>query len=164
MAANSHIEWTEATWNPVTGCTKVSAGCKNCYAERLALRLQAMGNPRYRNGFKITVHEDLVELPKRWRESRLIFVNSMSDLFHEQVPLEFIQRVFATMRACSQHTFQILTKRSGRLKMLAPKSIGRPMSGWALASRIHGFCRASMIYEKSLPLFAFFLANLLSVR
>ncbi len=129
MAANSHIECTEATWNPVTGCTKVSAGYKNCYAERLALRLQAMGNPRYRNGFKITVHEDLVELPKRWRESRLIFVNSMSDLFHEQVPLEFIQRVFATMRACSQHTFQILTKRSGRLKMLAPK-IDWPANVW----------------------------------
>ena len=101
MAANSHIEWTEATWNPVTGCTKVSAGCKNCYAERLASRLQAMDNPRYRNGFRVTLHQDLIDLPKRWREPRLIFVNSMSDLFHEQVPLEFIQRVFATMRACS---------------------------------------------------------------
>ena len=97
MAANSHIEWTQATWNPVTGCTKISAGCKNCYAERLAFRLQAMSNPRYRNGFKVTLHEDLIDLPKRWREPRLIFVNSMSDLFHEQVPLEFIQRVFATM-------------------------------------------------------------------
>ena len=129
MADHSHIEWTEATWNPVTGCTKVSAGCKNCYAERLALRLQAMGNPRYRNGFTITLHEDLIGLPKRWREPRLIFVNSMSDLFHEQVPLEFIQRVFATMRACSQHTFQILTKRSGRLKMLAPK-IDWPANVW----------------------------------
>src|SRR6266496_4443729 len=129
MAANSHIEWTEATWNPVTGCTKVSAGCKNCYAERLAFRLHAMGNPRYRNGFKITLHEDLIDLPKRWREPRLIFVNSMSDLFHEQVPLEFIQRVFATMRACSQHTFQILTKRSGRLTSLARK-IDWPVNVW----------------------------------
>src|SRR5437899_7358500 len=93
MAANSHIEWTEATWNPVTGCTKVSAGCKNCYAERLAFRLQAMGNPRYVNGFSVTLHADLVDLPKRWREPRLIFVNSMSDLFREQVPLDFVRRL-----------------------------------------------------------------------
>jgi protein gp37 len=129
MATNSSIEWTEATWNPVTGCTKVSAGCKNCYAERLALRLQAMGNARYRNGFNVTLHEDLVDLPKRWREPRLIFVNSMSDLFHERVPLEFIQRVFATMRMCPQHTFQILTKRSVRLRTLAPK-IDWPPNVW----------------------------------
>lgn len=121
MANHSNIEWTEATWNPVTGCTKVSAGCKNCYAERLAFRLQAMGNPRYRNGFKVTLHEDVIDLPKRWREPRLIFVNSMSDLFHEQVPLEFIRRVFATMRACPQQTFQILTKRSQRLKAVGSK-------------------------------------------
>ncbi len=119
MADRSHIEWTQATWNPVTGCSKVSAGCKNCYAERLAARLQAMGNARYRNGFKVTLHPDLIALPKRWREPRLIFVNSMSDLFHEQVPVEFIQRVFATMEACPQHTFQILTKRSTRLRRLA---------------------------------------------
>jgi protein gp37 len=129
MAAKSDIEWTEATWNPVTGCTKVSAGCKNCYAERLALRLQAMRNPRYHNGFKVTLHQDLIDLPKAWREPRLIFVNSMSDLFHEQVPLEFIQRVFATMRTCPQHTFQILTKRSGRLTSLAPK-IDWPANVW----------------------------------
>jgi protein gp37 len=119
MADRSKIEWTEATWNPVTGCSKVSAGCKNCYAERLAARLQAMGNGRYRNGFKLTLHPDLVELPKRWREPRLVFVNSMSDLFHEQVPEEFIRRVFVTMRDCPQHTFQILTKRSARLRALA---------------------------------------------
>jgi len=129
MAVKSRIEWTEATWNPVTGCSKISAGCKNCYAERLALRLQAMGNPRYRNGFEVTLHEDLIELPKRWGEPRLIFVNSMSDLFHEQVPLEFIQRVFDTMRECSQHTFQILTKRSVRLRSLAPK-IDWPPNVW----------------------------------
>jgi protein gp37 len=119
MANQSNIEWTEATWNPITGCSKVSAGCKNCYAERLASRLQAMRNPRYRNGFKVTLHHDLVELPKHWREPRLIFVNSMSDLFHEQVPLEFIQDLFATMRACPQHTFQILTKRNERLRRVA---------------------------------------------
>jgi protein gp37 len=121
MGDNSKIEWTEATWNPVTGCSKVSAGCKNCYAERLAKRLQAMGSARYRNGFKVTLHPDLIELPKRWREPRLIFVNSMSDLFHEQVPLEFIRRVFTAMRDCPQHTFQILTKRSSRLRELAPE-------------------------------------------
>lgn len=119
MANQSNIEWTEATWNPVTGCSKISAGCKNCYAERLAARLRAMGNPRYVNGFKVTLHEDLADLPKRWREPRLIFVNSMSDLFHEQVPLEFIQQLFATMRECPQHTFQVLTKRSERLRTVA---------------------------------------------
>lgn len=120
MADKSSIEWTEATWNPVTGCSKVSAGCKFCYAERMAKRLQAMGLRRYRNGFRVTLHPDLIELPKHWREPRLVFVNSMSDLFHEQVPLQFIQKVFATMRDCPQHTFQILTKRSQRLRELAP--------------------------------------------
>jgi protein gp37 len=129
MAERSNIEWTEATWNPVTGCSKVSAGCKNCYAERLALRLQAMGNARYRNGFKVTLHHDLIELPKRWREPRLIFVNSMSDLFHERVPLDFIQRVFSTMRACPHHTFQILTKRSSRLREFAPE-LDWPANVW----------------------------------
>jgi protein gp37 len=129
MAANSHIEWTEATWNPVTGCTKVSAGCKHCYAERMAGRLHAMGNPRYKNGFRITLHHDLVDLPKQWKTPRLIFVNSMSDLFHPDVPLEFIQQVFATMAECSQHTFQILTKRSERLRQLAPE-IDWPGNVW----------------------------------
>ncbi len=129
MAANSHIEWTEATWNPVTGCTKVSAGCKNCYAERLALRLQAMGNPRYANGFRLTMHEDVVDLPRSWSAGRMIFVNSMSDLFHRDVPLEFIQRVFQTMRDCPQHTFQILTKRSDRLRQLAAQ-IDWPANVW----------------------------------
>jgi protein gp37 len=129
MAANSHIEWTEATWNPVTGCTKVSAGCKNCYAERLALRLQAMGNHRYANGFRLTMHDDVVDLPKSWRIPRMIFVNSMSDLFHRDVPLEFIHRVFATMRNCSQHTFQILTKRSERLRSVAAQ-IDWPPNVW----------------------------------
>jgi protein gp37 len=120
MAEHSTIEWTEATWNPVTGCSKVSTGCKHCYAERLARRLQAMGALRYRNGFTVTLHPAVLDLPKRWRRPRMVFVNSMSDLFHESVPLEFIQRVFATMRACPQHTFQVLTKRSARLRDLAP--------------------------------------------
>jgi protein gp37 len=118
MATVSTIEWTEMTWNPVTGCLKVSQGCKHCYAERMAKRLHAMGAVRYRNGFEPTLHEDLVDLPKRWKKPRVIFVNSMSDLFQEDVPDDFIRRVFATMRACRQHTFQILTKRSDRLKKL----------------------------------------------
>jgi protein gp37 len=120
MAERSTIEWTEATWNPVTGCSKVSTGCKHCYAERLAHRLQAMGSVRYRNGFAVTLHPAVLDLPQRWRRPRMIFVNSMSDLFHESVPPEFIQRVFATMRDCPQHTFQVLTKRSARLRDLAP--------------------------------------------
>jgi protein gp37 len=115
MANSSGIEWTEATWNPITGCTKVSLGCKNCYAERMAHRLQAMGNPNYANGFSLTVHEHSLEIPLRWKKPRMIFVNSMSDLFHQEVPLEFIQRVFEVMRQASWHTYQILTKRSGRL-------------------------------------------------
>ena len=119
MAQNSSIEWTEATWNPVTGCTKISPGCKFCYAERMALRLKAMGQPRYRDGFKVTLQDDLVELPLKWREPRMIFVNSMSDLFHRDIPVEFIQRCFETMRKASQHTFQILTKRPERVAELA---------------------------------------------
>src|SRR3954471_10142120 len=118
MADKSHIEWTEATWNPVTGCTKISAGCKNCYAERLALRLQAMGNRRYLRGFRVTLHEDVVDLPRTWKKPRRIFVNSMSDLFHPDVPLWFILRVFQTMVECPQHTFQVLTKRSDRVRKL----------------------------------------------
>ena len=119
MADRSSIEWTESTWNPVTGCSKVSEGCKHCYAERMARRLKAMGNARYVNGFNVTLHEDVLDAPRRWRSPRVIFVNSMSDLFHEDVPTEFIQRVFRTMNECPQHTFQILTKRSKRLKSLA---------------------------------------------
>lgn len=119
MAEHSSIEWTEATWNPVTGCTKVSPGCDNCYAERLARRLQAMGNPRYRNGFEVTLHEDQLTLPFRWRQPKLVFVNSMSDLFHPKVPTDFIQRVFEVMAQVERHTFQVLTKRPKRVAALA---------------------------------------------
>jgi len=115
VAARSAIEWTHSTWNPVTGCTKVSAGCKNCYAERMALRLKAMGQPNYRNGFEVTLHEHVLETPLKWRSPQLVFVNSMSDLFHENVPLEFIHEVFAIMNRADQHIYQILTKRSARL-------------------------------------------------
>jgi protein gp37 len=117
----SAIEWTDATWNPVTGCTKVSPGCKHCYAERLAERLQAMGNRRYQNGFRLTLHPDQLTLPLRWREPRRIFVNSMSDLFHEAVPDDFIMRAFEIMGRAHWHVFQVLTKRAQRLAELAPK-------------------------------------------
>jgi protein gp37 len=126
MAGNSSIEWTEATWNPVTGCNKVSQGCKHCYAERMAKRLVAMGNPRYVNGFNVTLHHDLIDLPLRWKKPRKVFVNSMSDLFHEEVPLEFIQKVFQTMVDTPHNTYQILTKRSKRLAELAPFLPWRP--------------------------------------
>jgi protein gp37 len=107
------------TWNPVTGCTKISPGCKHCYAETMAKRLLSMGSPRYPNGFAVTLQEDLVDLPRRWRTPRKVFVNSMSDLFHSSVPAAFIQRVFQTMNECSQHQFQILTKRPERTLQLA---------------------------------------------
>lgn len=115
MAVGSSIEWTESTWNPLTGCTKLSPGCKHCYAERMALRLQAMGQPNYVNGFRLTLHEHALELPLRWKKPQVIFVNSMSDLFHRQVPLEYIQKVFDVMNRAHWHTFQVLTKRSARM-------------------------------------------------
>jgi protein gp37 len=119
--ARSSIEWTEMTWNPVTGCTKVSPGCKHCYAERLAARLQAMGNRRYHNGFTVTLHHDQLGLPLRWGQPKTIFVNSMSDLFHEEIPEEFIRRVFDVMNQADRHIFQVLTKRADRLAEFAPR-------------------------------------------
>jgi protein gp37 len=118
MAQGSSIEWTEATWNPVTGCTKISPGCKHCYAERMAERLQAMGQPNYKNGFDLTLQPQMLELPLRWRTPQTIFVNSMSDLFHDDVPLAYIQRVFDVMRRAHWHRFQVLTKRASRLAEL----------------------------------------------
>ncbi len=120
MATKSRIEWTESTWNPVTGCTKISLGCKNCYAERMAKRLQAMGQPNYAKGFSLSVHPHVVETPLTWKTPQVIFVNSMSDLFHKEVPLKFIHRVFDVMNQASMHQFQVLTKRSGRLLQLDP--------------------------------------------
>ena len=120
MSNQTGIEWTDATWNPVTGCTKISPGCKHCYAERLAHRLKAMGNPRYRNGFSVTLQPDQVTLPLRWRRPKRIFVNSMSDLFHEKVPDHYIHSIFEVMAQADWHIFQILTKRSHRLVKLAP--------------------------------------------
>ena len=121
MARISSIEWTDITWNPVTGCTKLSAGCKNCYAERMAKRLKAMRSARYANGFKVTLHEEALNEPYGWKKPRTVFVNSMSDLFHPDVPFEFIEKVFETMINTPRHNYQILTKRSERLAELAPK-------------------------------------------
>ena len=118
MATQSTIEWTEITWNPVTGCTKISHGCKLCYAERMSKRLQAMGVHKYRDGFSITVHESTLTDPLNWKRPRLVFVNSMSDLFHKSVPSSFIEAVFETMNRASRHTFQVLTKRPRRVASL----------------------------------------------
>lgn len=119
MARKSKIEWTESTWNPVTGCTKTSIGCRNCYAERMALRLKAAGSPNYANGFRVTPHPHALEIPLRWRLPRIIFVNSMSDLFHRDVSFDFISKVFNIMCQASHHRFQVLTKRSHRLLQLS---------------------------------------------
>lgn len=115
MGDNSSIGWTDSTWNPVTGCTKVSPGCRNCYAERLALRLRSMGVQKYSNGFEPTIHEDALKQPLHWRRPRMIFVNSMSDLFHEGLPFDFIRRCFKVMNDADWHTYQILTKRPSRM-------------------------------------------------
>ena len=115
MATKSSIEWTEATWNPVTGCTKISPGCKHCYAERMSKRLKAMGNRSYANGFELTLQPHMLGVPLRWKKPQMIFVNSMSDLFHKDVPLDYIQQVFEVMKKAHWHTYQILTKRSDRL-------------------------------------------------
>jgi protein gp37 len=126
MAAKSSIEWTEATWNPLTGCTKISPGCKHCYAARMALRLQAMGQPNYANGFNLTLHESLLELPCKWKQPKTIFVNSMSDLFHRDVPLEFVLKAFDVMCRADWHRYQILTKRSDRLLEFSPSLPWKP--------------------------------------
>lgn len=129
MAHGSSIEWTESTWNPVTGCNKISPGCKHCYAERMAVRLQAMGQPNYKNGFKLTLQPQMLELPLQWKKPQTIFVNSMSDLFHKEVPLEYIQRVFDVMRRAYWHRFQVLTKRADRLAELSSE-IDWPENVW----------------------------------
>ena len=121
MAGKTSIEWTECSWNPITGCTKISEGCRNCYAARMAHRLKAMGNIRYENEFEVTIHEDLIDKPLHWKKPKRIFVNSMSDLFHKDIPDEVIIRIFQTMNKANWHTFQILTKRSDRLAALSKK-------------------------------------------
>ncbi|MGD1156612.1 MAG: phage Gp37/Gp68 family protein [Terriglobia bacterium] len=126
MGQASAIEWTESTWNPLTGCTKVSPGCKHCYAERMALRLQTMGQPNYARGFQLAMHENALELPVKWKKPQTIFVNSMSDLFHDEVPVEFIANVFDVMCRADWHRYQLLTKRSGRLLELSPSLPWKP--------------------------------------
>lgn len=123
MGAKTGIQWTEATWNPLTGCTQISPGCANCYAKILSNRLHAMGNPRYKNKFELTLHPDLLDLPLRWKSPRTIFVNSMSDLFHEDVPFDYIKRVFEVMNKANWHRFQILTKRHERLAEIAARNV-----------------------------------------
>lgn len=127
--AQSAIEWTESTWNPVTGCTKISPGCKYCYAEVMARRLKAMGQTNYRNGFQLTLQEHMLERPLLWKKPQIIFVNSMSDLFHKDVPLDFIQQVFGVMRRANWHQFQVLTKRAERLEEVSP-AIDWPGNVW----------------------------------
>lgn len=138
MADRSAIEWTEATWNPTTGCDRISAGCDNCYALTLSRRLKAMGSAKYQTdgdprtsgpGFGVAVHADALEIPRRWREPRLVFVNSMSDLFHARVPLSYVQQVFDVMRETPRHTYQLLTKRAARLAKVAPQ-IDWPSNVW----------------------------------
>ncbi len=118
--SKSSIEWTESTWNPLTGCNKISPGCKHCYAERMAKRLKGMGVAKYQNGFQLTLHEESLEEPLKWTKPQMIFVNSMSDLFHKDVPLEFIQEIFDVIRRAHWHNFQLLTKRAERLSEIDP--------------------------------------------
>ena len=129
MGLKSSIEWTESTWNPVTGCTKISTGCKYCYAERMAKRLQAMGQPNYARGFHVSLHNHALSVPMMWKKPQMVFVNSMSDLFHDKVPLEFIQKVFDVMRLAKKHTFQVLTKRATRLEQLG-RNLHWPSNVW----------------------------------
>lgn len=143
MGHRSHIEWTDATWNPVTGCTKVSQACKHCYAERMARRLQAMGSPRYARGFQVTLHPDLLAQPFHWVRPRRIFVNSMSDVFHPDVPDGFIAEIFAVMQQTPRHTYQVLTKRPERLAQLASRLpfppnvwVGTSVESQAVLSRV----------------------------
>jgi protein gp37 len=126
MPTKSSIEWTQSTWNPVTGCSKISPGCKHCYAERMATRLKAMGQPSYRNGFEVTLQRHALEVPLRWKKPQVIFVNSMSDLFHDEVPTDYILEVFDVMTRADWHQYQILTKRPERLLQLDKSLPWRP--------------------------------------
>lgn len=129
MRRFSHIDWTHVTWNPVTGCSKVSAGCEHCYAERMARRLQAMGVAKYRNGFNVTLHPEVLEEPLKWTKPQVVFVNSMSDLFHEEIPFDYLKSIFDVMRRAEQHVFQVLTKRARLLAAIAPR-LDWPANVW----------------------------------
>ena len=160
--ANTKIEWTESTWNPTTGCTKTSAGCSNCYAERMAKRLQAMGLSKYSNGFKITMHDDCLSEPYNWKRPKMIFVNSMSDLFHEDIPFKFIEKVFTVMNENPQHIFQILTKRAdllleynSKLNWTSNIWMGVTVENLKAKTRIN-------LLRRQMPLLSFFPASLYS--
>lgn len=148
--ANSKIEWTESTWNPVTGCTKISSGCLNCYAERMAKRLFAMKQANYANGFEVTLHPHVLEHPLKWKKPQVIFVNSMSDLFHEKVPLEFIQQIFNVMKRANWHTFQVLTKRAERMAELAPL-LNWPDNLWMGVTVEDSDCAYRIDYLRNIP-------------
>lgn len=161
MGDKSGIEWTDATWNPVTGCTPISAGCDHCYAEILALRLKRMGHDKYRNGFEVTLHPQILDQPKRWRTPRRIFVNSMSDLFHARVPREFVLRVWGVMEDCQDHIFQVLTKRPERMARFtaeypAPSNVwlGTSVEDERVVQRIDRLreCRAEIRFLSCEPL------------
>lgn len=124
--ATSKIEWTQMSWNPTTGCSKISIGCQNCYAEKMALRLKAMGLKKYKNGFNLTLHPESLNIPYTWKKNKIIFVNSMSDLFHEEIPLDYIKKVFQVMNNCRQHIFQVLTKRADILLKYSKKLFWTP--------------------------------------
>ncbi|MFC2143068.1 DUF5131 family protein [Candidatus Aenigmatarchaeota archaeon] len=136
MAEKSSIEWTDSTWNPTTGCTKVSSGCANCYAERLAFRLHKIGVKKYRNRFRLTIHKDVISMPLKWKVPKTIFVNSMSDLFHKDVSYDFIKRVFDVMKEAHWHTFQLLTKRPERMLEFTKKYYKKPISNLWLGTSI----------------------------
>ncbi len=129
MSTKSKIEWTEQTWNPATGCTKISEGCRNCYAEKMAHRLNAMGLKGYENGFKLTLQPERLNEPLNRKKPTMYFVNSMSDIFHERIPEEYIRQVFDVIRDCPQHTFQVLTKRADRMEQFF-RSYGAPINAW----------------------------------
>lgn len=154
MAANSKIEWTEQTWNPAVGCTKVSPGCDNCYAEIMARRLQAMGVKGYNNGFSLTLLPERLDEPLRRKRPTVYFVNSMSDLFHEEIPDDYIRQVFKVIEQASQHTFQILTKRAKRMADFM-KNFSAPKNAWlgvTVENRIHGLPRIDLLREVEAPI------------
>ena len=150
MSDKSTIEWTDATWNPVTGCTKISAGCANCYAERFAERWRGIQGHAYEQGFDLKLWPERLKIPHGWRKPRKIFVNSMSDLFHDDVPREYIKDVFQTMALCPRHTFQVLTKRAARLWILRDE-LDWPDNVWAGVSVENAAARKRILFLRDVP-------------
>ena len=150
MAHKSKIEWTESTWNPITGCDKISAGCENCYAFRLAQRLQKMGNAKYINGFKLTLHDSCLNDPYSWKKPMLIFVNSMSDLLHKDVPLDYIQKIFDVMNSNPHHVFQVLTKRADRLEEISTQ-VNWSENIWLGVTVENDICKSRIKYLRRMP-------------